>query len=140
VYLPDYGLWEALLVTAGVDLWLNTPRPPLEASGTSGMKAAHNGVAQPRLPDGWWWEGCVPGVTGWSVGPTERGIETERDDAADAADIYERLEREILPTWQDPARWATVMRSTVSVNASFFNTHRMLAEYVIRAYQSQESP
>ena len=138
VYLPDYGLREALLITAGVDLWLNTPRPPLEASGTSGMKAAHNGVPSLSVLDGWWWEGHVPGVTGWAVGPTERGVLPERDDGADAAEIYQRLDTEIIPAWQDRARWATIMRSTVAINASFFNTHRMLSEYVMRAYESEE--
>jgi starch phosphorylase len=138
VYLPDYGLRQALLVTAGVDLWLNTPRPPLEASGTSGMKAAHNGVPSLSVLDGWWWEGHVAGVTGWAVGPTERGVLPERDDAGDAAEIYERLEHDILPAWRDPARWAAIMRSTVAINASFFNTHRMLSEYAMRAYQSEE--
>jgi starch phosphorylase len=138
VYLPDYGLREAQLVTAGVDLWLNTPRPPLEASGTSGMKAAHNGVPSLSVLDGWWWEGCVPGVTGWAIGPTERGTVAEREDAADAAEIYDRLDADIVPAWRDGTRWAAIMRSTVALNASFFNTHRMLSEYVIRAYQSEE--
>jgi starch phosphorylase len=138
VYLPDYGLRQALLVTAGVDLWLNTPRPPLEASGTSGMKAAHNGVPSLSVLDGWWWEGHVPGITGWAVGPTEAGVQPERDDAADAAEIYERLETEVLPAWREPVRWAGIMRSTVAINASFFNTHRMLGEYVMRAYQGEE--
>jgi starch phosphorylase len=138
VYMPDYGLQEALLITAGVDLWLNTPRPPLEASGTSGMKAAHNGVPSLSVLDGWWWVGLVPGVTGWAVGPSERGVAPERDDAADAAEIYQRLDSDIIPAWRDAARWATIMRSTVAINASFFNTHRMLGEYVMRAYESEE--
>jgi starch phosphorylase len=138
VYVPDYGLRQARLVTAGVDVWLNTPRPPLEASGTSGMKAAHNGVPSLGVLDGWWWEGWVPGVTGWAVGPRERGSEGERDDAADAAEIYDRLDREIIPAWREASRWAGIMRSTVAINASFFNTHRMLGEYVMRAYQSEE--
>jgi starch phosphorylase len=138
VYLPDYGLRQARLVTAGVDLWLNTPRPPLEASGTSGMKAAHNGVPSLSVLDGWWWEGHVPGVTGWAIGPVEREPGPDRDDAADAAEIYERLDRDIVPAWRDAARWAGIMRSTVAINASFFNTHRMLGEYVMRAYRSEE--
>jgi starch phosphorylase len=138
VYLPDYGLRQALLVTAGVDVWLNTPRPPLEASGTSGMKAAHNGVPSLSVLDGWWWEGCVHGITGWAVGPSRRGATEEREEAADAADIYARLEQDIIPAWRDTLRWAAIMRSTVAINASFFNTHRMLNEYMMRAYQGEE--
>ena len=138
VYVPDYDLRQALLVTSGVDVWLNTPRPPLEASGTSGMKAAHNGVPSLSVLDGWWWEGCVPGVTGWAVGPPERGVLPARDDTADAAELYDRLADDIIPAWRDASRWAAIMRSTVAINASFFNTHRMLSEYVMRAYQSEE--
>jgi starch phosphorylase len=102
------------------------------------MKAAHNGVPSLSVLDGWWCEGLVPGVTGWAVGPSERGVAPERDDAADAAEIYQRLDSDIIPAWRDAARWATIMRSTMAINASFFNTHRMLGEYVMRAYESEE--
>ncbi len=133
-YLPDYDLELARQVTAGVDLWLNTPRPPLEASGTSGTKAAHNGVPSLSVLDGWWLDGHVEGVTGWSSG--------RRDGASEAADdarhLYETLEQTILPLHADrPASWAEVMRLAIAPNASFFNAHRMLQEYVIHAYQDQ---
>jgi starch phosphorylase len=135
-YLPDYNLDLARQVTAGVDLWLNTPRPPLEASGTSGMKAAHNGVPSLSVLDGWWLDGHVEGVTGWSIGRRDGTSEAADDD--DARHLYETLEQTILPLHADrPASWAEVMRLTIALNASFFNAHRMLQEYVIHAYQDQ---
>ena len=135
-YLPDYDLELARQVTAGVDLWLNTPRPPLEASGTSGMKAAHNGVPSLSVLDGWWLDGHVEGVTGWSIGRRDGASEAADDD--DARHLYETLEQTILPLHADrPASWAEVMRLTIALNASFFNAHRMLQEYVIYAYQDQ---
>jgi starch phosphorylase len=135
-YLPDYDLELARQVTAGVDLWLNTPRPPLEASGTSGMKAAHNGVPSLSVLDGWWLDGHVEGVTGWSIGRRDGASEAADDD--DARHLYETLEQTILPLHADrPASWAEVMRLTIALNASFFNAHRMLQEYVIYAYQEQ---
>ena len=135
-YLPDYNLELARQVTAGVDLWLNTPRPPLEASGTSGMKAAHNGVPSLSVLDGWWLDGHVEGVTGWSIGRRDGASEAADDD--DARHLYETLEQTILPLHADrPASWAEVMRLTIALNASFFNAHRMLQEYVIHAYQDQ---
>ena len=135
-YLPDYDLELARQVTAGVDLWLNTPRPPLEASGTSGMKAAHNGVPSLSVLDGWWLDGHVEGVTGWSIGRRDGASEAADDD--DARHLYETLEQTILPLHADrPASWAEVMRLTIALNASFFNAHRMLQEYVIHAYQDQ---
>ncbi len=136
-YLPDYDLDLARQVTAGVDLWLNTPRPPLEASGTSGMKAAHNGVPSLSVLDGWWLDGHVEGVTGWSIGRRDGGTSEAADDD-DARHLYETLEQTILPLHADrPASWAEVMRLTIALNASFFNAHRMLQEYVIHAYQDQ---
>jgi starch phosphorylase len=140
-YLPDYDLELARRVTAGVDLWLNTPKPPLEASGTSGMKAAHNGVPSLSVLDGWWLEGHVEGVTGWAIGSRERGAATESSDEEDARHLYDALEQTILPLHGDrTARWADVMRLTIAVNASFYNAHRMLQEYVIHAYQDQNHP
>jgi starch phosphorylase len=140
-YLPDYDLDLARQVTAGVDLWLNTPKPPLEASGTSGMKAAHNGVPSLSVLDGWWLEGHVEGVTGWAIGSRERGTAAEATDEEDARHLYDALEQTILPLYGDrPARWVDVMRLTIAVNASFFNAHRMLQEYVIHAYQDQPGP
>jgi starch phosphorylase len=136
VYLADYDLELARQLVAGVDLWLNTPKPPLEASGTSGMKAAHNGVPSLSVLDGWWLDGHVEGATGWSIGQRDGSIETTDDD--DARHLYDALEQTILPLYSErPARWAEIMRLTIALNASFFNAHRMLQEYVIHAYHDQ---
>ncbi len=127
LYLENYD-WElGALLTAGVDLWLNTPRRPYEASGTSGMKAALNGVPSLSTMDGWWIEGCVDGVTGWCIEETD-------DDSAEAASLYEHLDRDILPLYHQPEKWASIMRSTLALNGSFFNTHRMLGQYAVDAY------
>jgi starch phosphorylase len=138
-YMPSYDLALAKQITAGVDLWLNTPMPPYEASGTSGMKAAHNGVPSLSIFDGWWLEGHIEGVTGWGIGPRERT--KERSDAEDAADLYRVLEETILPIYHNESqRWTEIMRATIAFNASFFNSHRMLQEYMILAYQEQHGP
>lgn len=140
IFLPNYDLEIAQLLTAGVDVWLNTPRPPMEASGTSGMKAAHNGVPSLSTFDGWWTEGCVDGVTGWGIGPAAPEDAAKRPDAEDAADLYRLLDERIAPLYTDGAEaWPTLMRSTIAVNASFFNTHRMLDEYVRLAYREDAS-
>jgi starch phosphorylase len=136
-YLANYDLELGALLTAGVDLWLNTPKPPHEASGTSGMKAAHNGVPSLSILDGWWWEGHVEGITGWAIGAREQSP-SERGEEEDARDLYRALDETILPLYSgDPLGWAEVMRATIALNASFFNTHRMLHEYLIHAYQNQ---
>jgi starch phosphorylase len=128
VFLPNYDVVLAQTVTAGVDLWLNTPQRPLEASGTSGMKAAHNGVPSLSVLDGWWLEGHVEGVTGWSIG----GVDLRSD--GDAADLYAKLET-ILPLFhREPARWIAAMKGAITLNASFFNTHRMVQQYAANAY------
>jgi glycogen phosphorylase len=135
-FLPSYDLGLAKMIVAGADLWLNTPKPPYEASGTSGMKAAHNGVPSLSVFDGWWVEGHIEGVTGWGIGPRERG--GERSDAEDAADLYRALEETILPIYRDqPEHWTEIMRATIAFNASFFNSQRMLEEYMLLAYQEQ---
>lgn len=137
VFVPGYAMELASLMVAGVDLWLNTPLPPYEASGTSGMKAAVNGVPSLSVLDGWWIEGCLQGVTGWSFGtmPDDNLGRPEERDAADTAALYEMLEHTIVPTWKGtPDAWASVMRSSIALNGSFFNTHRMIQEYVMRAY------
>lgn len=133
VWLEDYDMeWGARLV-AGVDLWLNNPRKPQEASGTSGMKAALNGVPNLSVLDGWWIEGHVEGVTGWAIGETWEG---EPDADADAASIYEKLEGSILPVWSDdPEAWASIMRSSIALNGSFFTAERMLRQYMVLAYR-----
>ncbi len=134
-YLPNYDLAMGVLLTAGVDVWLNTPRPPYEASGTSGMKAAHNGVPSLSILDGWWLEGYVEGITGWAIGP-QRGSKSERSDADDASDLYWTLEKLVLPLYSDRGDgWARLMRSTIAFNASFFNAQRMLLQYVAMAYE-----
>lgn len=138
VYLADYDLDLARQLVAGVDVWLNTPLRPLEASGTSGMKAAHNAVPSLSVLDGWWKEGHIEGVTGWAIGSDgEGGGETDRADA-DAA--YEQRERVILPKfYADRAGWIDVMRHCIALNASFFNTHRMVRQYLLHAYRTTES-
>jgi glycogen phosphorylase len=137
VYLENYDMEMARLIAAGADLWLNTPRRPLEASGTSGMKAAHNGVPSLSVLDGWWVEGHVEGLTGWSIGPREAGPagDSERADLCDADDLYRKLEGEIAPAYyRDRGRWVEIMRHAVALNASYFNTHRMVQQYVTNAY------
>jgi glycogen phosphorylase len=123
-YLPDYDLALAQLVVAGADLWLNTPLPPFEASGTSGMKAAFNGVPSLSVLDGWWMEGCIEGVTGWSV--------------EDAASLYDKLERIVLPLYysraREPSGWIGVMQGAITKNAAYFNSHRMMRRYATEAY------
>jgi starch phosphorylase len=123
VYLPDYDMNIARSLVAGADVWLNTPLPPYEASGTSGMKAAFNGVPSFSVLDGWWIEGCLEGVTGWSID--------------DAAMLYEKLEHTILPLYHTKSSddgWVTLMRGTISKNAPYFNSHRMMRRYATEAY------
>jgi starch phosphorylase len=134
-FLANYDIALAQLVTAGADLWLNTPRPPFEASGTSGMKAAHNGVPMLSILDGWWVEGCIEGVTGWSIAVPNGQRMAERSDEEDASDLYRVLDERVAPLFtKEPDRWIAIMRTTIAVNAAYFNTHRMLDEYVRLAY------
>ncbi|MBI5838102.1 MAG: alpha-glucan family phosphorylase [Candidatus Eisenbacteria bacterium] len=135
-YMPNYDMELARRMVAGVDIWLNTPRPPYEASGTSGMKAAVNGVPSLSVLDGWWIEGCIEGVTGWAVGKDARMLHTSDDPSAeDAADLYDKLEQVILPQfYRERDRFIDVMRHTIALNGSFFNTHRMIQQYVLNAY------
>lgn len=127
VFLDNYDLNIAKALVAGVDLWLNTPLPPNEASGTSGMKAAHNGVPQLSTADGWWPEGYVENKSGWLIA----GDSLEKD----AASLYENLERNILPLYyQRPQEWLELMRTTISLNAARFNIQRALKEYQQKAY------
>jgi starch phosphorylase len=133
VYLENYNMTLAKLVTSGVDLWLNTPRRPQEASGTSGMKAALNGVPSLSILDGWWIEGCYEGLTGWAIG--QEGQNNENDPAEDSRALYEKLEEKIFPLFYlHPDAYAEIMRSAIALNASFFNTNRMLIQYQENAY------
>ena len=133
-YVADYDLTAARKLTAGVDLWLNTPLPPLEASGTSGMKAALNGVPQLSMLDGWWLEGCIEGVTGWAIGDDARATPAS-DREIDAQGLYDKLERVILPLfYRDHDRYVDVMRHAIALNGSFFNTGRMIDQYARKAY------
>ena len=131
VYLEDHDLALAKLLCSGVDVWLNTPEKPLEASGTSGMKAALNGVPSLSVLDGWWVEGHIEGVTGWSIGDAS----PTSDSAAEARDLYAKLERIVAPLYYDrPLAFADMMRSAIALNGSFFNAQRMLEQYVQDAY------
>mgnify|MGYP001059410031 CR=1 FL=1 len=130
VFVPDYDMELARLLVSGSDFWLNTPQRPLEASGTSGMKAALNGVPSLSILDGWWIEGWIEGVTGWAIGG-----EGGADDALDAQSLYSKLEQQVLPLYYgDRAAWTTVMKGAIARNASFFNSHRMMRRYAVEAY------
>ena len=135
VYLENYDMALAQLITAGVDVWLNTPQPPLEASGTSGMKAALNGVPSLSTLDGWWLEGHIEGSTGWAIGGNGHDG-PDADPARDAASLYDKLEHHVVPLfyYRSQDRWVDVMRQTIALNGSFFNTQRMLRQYVVKAY------
>jgi starch phosphorylase len=134
-YLENYDMELGKMMTSGVDLWLNTPQPPLEASGTSGMKAALNGVPSLSVLDGWWIEGCIEGVTGWSIGENGRGRGEASDRSKDAACLYDKLEQVIIPLFYDNRdHFIDVMLHSIALNGSFFNTHRMIQQYVLKAY------
>jgi starch phosphorylase len=136
VYLENYDMDLARYLCAGVDLWLNTPQRPLEASGTSGMKAALNGVPSLSVLDGWWIEGHVEGVTGWAIGDSTTH---ESDFAAEAKSLYDKLEHAILPLYYaKPDAYTEVRRSAVALNGSFFHTQRMVLQYVRNAYLGVE--
>lgn len=129
-FLPNYAFDLARVLVAGVDVWTNTPQRPLEASGTSGMKAAFNGVPSLSVPDGWWLEGCVEGVTGWAIGGASDG-----DNASDVRSLYDQLEQKVLPLYyEDRSGWIALMKGAISRNASFFNSHRMMRRYAAEAY------
>ena len=136
IYLENYDMQIARLMTAGVDVWLNTPLPPLEASGTSGMKAALNGVPSLSILDGWWLEGCIEGVTGWAIGDHRVSAAAEADrNVRDATLLYDQLELVVAPLfYRDRPRFIEVMRHAIALNGSFFNTQRMVQQYVSKAY------
>ena len=133
VYLENYDMALGKLLCSGVDVWLNTPLRPQEASGTSGMKAALNGVPSFSVLDGWWIEGHIEGVTGWSIGGD--AANSDNDSAFEALSLYHKLEQVILPLYyREPDKFAQVMRSAIALNGSFFNTQRMLSQYMRNAY------
>ncbi len=137
VFLDDYNLDVGSKITSGVDLWLNTPQFPMEASGTSGMKAALNGVPSLSILDGWWVEGNIEGVTGWSIGEKRLANSgtVATDNAAEADSLYAKLENVILPLfYKERARYLEVMQHAIAINGSFFNTQRMVQQYVTEAY------
>jgi starch phosphorylase len=134
-FIPNYDITIAKLMVAGVDLWLNTPQRPNEASGTSGMKAACNGIPQFGTLDGWWIEGCIENVTGWSIGSEKLDDKEDYDQQADLNDLYYKLENKIIPKfYNDRDDWIKIMCSCIAINGSFFNTNRMLQQYVLNAY------
>ena len=130
-YVENYDMRWGQFLTSGVDLWLNTPMRPQEASGTSGMKAALNGVPSFSVLDGWWVEGHIEGVTGWAIGDGQEHIDSSRE----ASMLYDKLERIIMPLFYGrPLGYAEVMRSAIALNGGFFNTQRMLSQYITNAY------
>ena len=136
VYLEDYDMELAAKLIPGVDLLLNTPLPPLEASGTSGMKAAQNGVMNFSVMDGWWIEGCVEGVTGWAIGPYPNDkLTKEYRETKELDDLYNKLEYVIIPTfYQRRDDWIKTMKNSIGKLAYYFNSHRMMLRYVTEAY------
>jgi starch phosphorylase len=136
IYLQNYNMDVASRLIPGVDIWLNNPLRPLEASGTSGMKAALNGVPNFSVLDGWWIEGHIEGVTGWSIGPpsTETTTDVNHSDE-DVKDLYNKLEKTIIPLYyEDRAGWVKLMKNAIGKNAYYFNTHVMMRRYVTEAY------
>lgn len=137
VYLPDYDMDLAKILIPGVDLWLNTPRPPHEASGTSGMKAALNAVPSLSILDGWWTEGCVENLTGWAIQSSGKRKKGKKDTSAalDARALYRKLEKTVIPMfYHDRPQYVQIMRAALALNGSYFNTQRMLQEYLLKAY------
>jgi starch phosphorylase len=130
VFLENYNMWLGNLITAGVDVWLNTPLRPNEASGTSGMKATLNGVPNLSILDGWWAEGCKDGVNGWAIGDVNNA-----NDAADADHLYRLLEEQVIPTYyNDQAKWLSMMRESIKTGVQFTGT-RMVQDYLKEYYK-----
>ena len=136
VYLENYNMELASRLTSGVDVWLNTPLPPNEASGTSGMKAAYNGVINFSVLDGWWIEGCIEGVTGWAIGPRPRELMVEKERRVrELKDLYNKLEYLVVPMfYNNREAWTNMMRSSIGKIAYYFHSHRMMRRYATEAY------
>ncbi|MCK5283237.1 MAG: alpha-glucan family phosphorylase [Nanoarchaeota archaeon] len=133
-YIENYDIDIAKFLVSGVDIWLNNPLRPKEASGTSGMKAAHNGIPHFSILDGWWLEGHIENVTGWSIGshPSASKHSTHEEEVED---LYSKLEYIIIPKfYNERDSWIEIMRHSIAINGSFFNTHRMVQQYVLNAY------
>ena len=131
VFVPNYNMEWAKFLVAGADVWFQNPLPPMEASGTSGMKAALNGGLNLSTLDGWWEEGCLEGVNGWSIPHTEG----EDADRIDAAAIYEKLENVVIPCYyQNVPRWRAMMKQAIAHVGSYFSGQRMLRQYAVEAY------
>jgi starch phosphorylase len=142
-YLTNYDMEVARMLCAGVDVWLNTPLPPMEASGTSGMKAAMNGIPSLSVLDGWWIEGHLEGVTGWSIGDrVEAGLEPQSGrDGCHAVELYRKLEERVLPCfYKEHERFVEIMRHAIALNGAFFNSQRMVAQYLHDAYRLGPAP
>jgi starch phosphorylase len=130
IYVADYDTEIALRLVGGTDIWLNTPLRPLEASGTSGMKAAFNGVPSLSILDGWWVEGCIEGINGWAIGDP---LDTASSHDQEA--MYRKLEDTVLPLYHDDrTAWTAVMKGAITKSASYFNSQRMMRRYVSEAY------
>ena len=136
VYLENYNINAATMLVAGVDVWLNTPLPPQEASGTSGMKAAHNGVINFSVLDGWWIEGWLEDIAGWSIGPhPEEPVSFEERNSRELDDLYHKLEYIILPMFYTKRdEWIETMKNSIGKIAYYYNSHRMMRRYVTEAY------
>ncbi|QSG08984.1 alpha-glucan family phosphorylase [Halapricum desulfuricans] len=139
-YVEDYDMEVGAKLTSGVDVWLNNPRRPLEACGTSGMKAAYNGIPQLGTLDGWWVEGHIENETGWKIGPEAEESEPDEtaaadEDRQDAMDLYDQLENTVVPMYyEDREKWIDIMRNTMSFNGPYYHTQRMVREYLDDAY------
>jgi glycogen phosphorylase len=143
VFLQNYDMRLGAALTRGADIWLNNPRRPLEASGTSGMKAAMNGVPNLSILDGWWPEGCEHGVTGWKIGDADPSDDAFDEEAAAKIDkrdrmlLYKALDRDVLPAYADRARWLAIMRASIAMSQWRFSSDRMIEDYVAKIYNSR---
>ena len=131
VFISDYDMAIGALLTRGCDVWLNNPRKPMEACGTSGMKAAMNGVLNLSIADGWWPEGARQGETGWTIQPPEP---VSDQDEADRTALYKLLEMEVLPCYKDRPRWVQMMQNSIKMATYEFSSERMLKEYFKKLY------
>jgi starch phosphorylase len=140
VFVQDYDIKVARHLVQGVDVWLNNPRRPLEASGTSGEKAAANGAPNFSVLDGWWREAYIPNVNGWAIGEDRMWDDVDAQDANDAESFYATLESEITPTYYArdannlPREWVRKMKDAIKTIAPHYSTKRMVKEYVARYY------